>query len=167
MSMEKKKRLVLKIGSIFCVEIKDQFKGYFQYIADDKVQMGCSVIRVFRKHYPLDANPSMDEITNDEVLFYAHTIIRVGYAFDAWYKVGTCPNIGSLDIMFRVFDDVNWGITGQTKSYKWRIFKLNGERQFVGEMNDTYRKYDYGVILPYHEIVNKIATGKFIIRLLE
>ena len=166
--MEKKKRVVTKIGNIFCVEIKDQFKSYFQYIANDMSMLNSSVIRVFKRHYPLDANPSMDEIIDDEVFFYAHTILRAGIAFGTWYKVGTSKNIGSLEnIMFRMFDDVNWGITGIKKSYRWRVFELNGEVRFVGEMNDTYRKYDYGVVLPYFEIPTKIETGKFKIKLLE
>ena len=29
--MEKKKRIVTKIGNVFCVEIENQYKCYFQY----------------------------------------------------------------------------------------------------------------------------------------
>ena len=32
---QKKKRVVTKIGNIFCVEIDNKQKSYFQYVAND------------------------------------------------------------------------------------------------------------------------------------
>ncbi len=33
--MEKKKRIITRIGDIFCIEIDNEYKCYFQYIAKD------------------------------------------------------------------------------------------------------------------------------------
>lgn len=164
--MEKKKRIVTKIGNIFCVEIDQQYKCYFQYIANDWEELNSTVIRVFKKRYTIESNPTMDEIVNDEVSFYAHTILRAGLYYNAWYKVGTSKNVGDTEnIMFRWYKDVNY--SNRTKSYNWIIWKINEPTLFVGEMNDEYRKYNLGIIFSYDNIVSKIATGKFLLKILE
>ena len=63
------KRIVTKIGDIFSVDIGDNRKRYFQYIANDIHQLNSSTIRVFKTKYPLDGEPSMDEIVADKVDF--------------------------------------------------------------------------------------------------
>ena len=160
--MEKKKRIVKKIGNIFCVEVEDKFKCYFQYIANDLEQLNSSVIRVFKKHYTLESNPTMDEIVNDEVSFYAHTVLRAGILYNAWYKVGTNRNVGDTEnIKFKIYDDVNFWGTGKTKSCRWRVWTINQPWQFLGEMTDECREYDWGPVLSYLNVVCKIKTGKF------
>ncbi len=158
--MEKKKRIVTRLGDIFCVEIDNQYKAYFQYIAKDWEMLNSTVIRSFKSRYPIDYNPTMDEIVNDEVYFYAHTILRAGFLYDAWHKVGTSKNLGNTEnIKFRVYNDFQG--PGQTKSYKWYVWTINQPWQFVGEMTDEYREYDWGPVLSYENIVSKIKTGKF------
>jgi len=160
---EKRKRIVTKIGNIFCVEIGNEYKCYFQYIANDLSQLNSSVIRVFKKKYSIAENPEMESIVLGEVSFYAHTILRVGIMANAWYKVGTSKNIGDVtNIGFRDYSDVNWVERGQTVSCKWTVWKINQERRFVGKMTDEYRKYDNGWVLPYIQIVHKIETGSYI-----
>ena len=73
---ERRKRIVTKIGDVFCAEIDGEFKAYFQYVANDLTQLNSSVIRVFKKRYPMDYVPVIEEIVKDEVLFYAHTVLR-------------------------------------------------------------------------------------------
>ena len=41
------KRIVTKIGYVFCVEIDNKYKCFFQYVANDMTQLNSSVIRVF------------------------------------------------------------------------------------------------------------------------
>ena len=36
------------------MEIDNKFKAYFQYITTDMIQLNSTVIRVFKKHYPMD-----------------------------------------------------------------------------------------------------------------
>lgn len=47
------KRIVTKMGDIFCVEIDNGYKRFFQYIINDIEALNSSVIRVFKTHYPL------------------------------------------------------------------------------------------------------------------
>ena len=82
------KRIVTKIGDIFCVELGNGYKSYFQYIANDMTQLNSSVIRAFVGRYPMDYKPDMDELVKSEVAFYAHTIIKSGVQEDVFHKYG-------------------------------------------------------------------------------
>ena len=53
--------------------------------------------------------PNVDEIIQDEVYFYAHTVLRSGLHAGAWYKVGTSKNVGDINnIMFSLFTEGNF-----------------------------------------------------------
>ena len=108
--MEKKKRIITRIGDIFCIEIDNEYKCYFQYIAKDMSQLNSSVIRVFKRHYPMDYEYDEQEVLNDEVNFYAHTILRIGIDNGTWYKVGKSKEVGDLTkILFRFSSDLGGG----------------------------------------------------------
>jgi hypothetical protein len=155
------KRIVTKIGDIFCVEVDNDYKCFFQYIANDMTVLNSSVIRVFLKHYPMDYVPVFDDIVKDEVYFYAHTILRFGILYNAWYKAGKHPDVGNPnEIMFRWTYDVG----PIKKSYEWHFWKINQEPQFIGEMREEYVNYDLGIVFTYDDIVSKIKTGKFILK---
>ena len=154
------KRIITKIGDIFCVEVDNEYKCYFQYVANDMTVLNSSVIRVFSKHYPMDYVPVFDDIVKDDVYFYAHTILRFGILYNAWHKVGKNSNLGNPDeIMFRWTYDVG----PIKKSYNWHFWKINQETQFIGEMRKEYVNYDLGIVFSYLDIVNKIKTGKFLL----
>ena len=118
------KRIITRRGDIFCVEIGNQFKSYFQYITTDMTQLNSTVIRVFKKHYPMNYIPNVDEIIQDEVYFYAHTVLRSGLHAGAWYKVGTSKNVGDINnIMFSLFTEGNF--SHLKKSNKWYILRIH------------------------------------------
>ena len=81
------KRIVTKVGDVFCVEIDNEYKCFFQYIEKDLSQLNSSVIRAFKRRYPIDATPIIEEIVNDDILFNAHTDFRAVIDYNAWYKV--------------------------------------------------------------------------------
>ena len=157
------KRIITKIGDIFCVEVDNEYKCYFQYVANDMTVLNSSVIRVFSKHYPMDYVPVFDDIVKDDVYFYAHTILRFGILYNAWYKVGKHPDIGNPDeITFRMYNDIgNWN---RSKSYNWVIWKINQKQEFIGEMREKYASIDLGIVLTYKDIVSKITTGSYILK---
>lgn len=160
------KRIFIRKGDIFCVKIEDLYKVFFQYVTNDIENLNSAVIRVFKKRYSLSEDPKVDSIVNDEVFFYAHTILRVGIKCGAWEKVGHIDDVGSLDnIFFRMYAD--GGVSGMTKSYRWYIWKVNTPHVFIGEMKECYRHYDVGWIYPYIDIVEKIKSGKFLINEVE
>ena len=157
------KRIVTKIGYVFCIEVDDQYKCYFQYVANDLAQLNSSVIRVFKTHYPMDYVPDIEAIVNDEVYFYAHTVLKFGIQEGAWYKVGKSKNIGNVeDIWFRIFGDLNFSKID--KSENWDIWKINHDFIFIGRLTDEYRSLDMGFVYSYDNIVAKIRTGKFLLR---
>lgn len=71
-------RVKTKIGDVFVVNIDNYNKKYFQLIAYDLTQLNSDVIRAFKKTYPIDANPDLREIVNEEVGFYSHCITKLG-----------------------------------------------------------------------------------------
>ncbi len=159
-NMEKKKRIVTKIGNVFCVEVENQYKMYFQYVANDISELNSSVIRVFKTKYAIDAKPDIESIVNDEVWFYAHAILRMGIADDVWYKCGKSKNIGNPEnIMFRKTLEAD--TSKMKKSYNWLIWKINQEKQWVGELTEELKKIDVGDIFSPIFIYEKIKYGEF------
>ena len=157
------KRIVTKIGDVFCVEVDNEYKCFFQYVANDMTVLNSSVIRVFKEHYPIDYKPNLDEIVRGNVHFYAHTILRFGILYNAWYKVGKHPDLGyPEEITFRMYNDIgNWN---RSKSYNWVIWKINQKQEFIGEMREKYASIDLGIVLTYKDIVSKITTGSYILK---
>lgn len=151
------KRIVTKIGNIFSLEIDGEYKCYFQYIANDRTQLNSSVIRVFKKHYELHENPSMDEIVKDEISFYAHTILKGGIQDGIWNKVGTHSDVGdNVNVYFRTFGA--W----------WTCWKINNPFQSFKECGDFNNppveclNMDEGSVYPYSYIICKVKTGYFL-----
>ncbi|MFA4045545.1 hypothetical protein HPS54_11385 [Prevotella sp. PCHR] len=160
------KRIVTKIGNIFCVEIDKQYKKFFQYVANDMSMLNSSVIRAFKRKYTIEWKPNMDVIVDDDVEFYAHTILSVGIHNNTWYKAGTHKDVGdTTNIMFRYYSEGN--TSHMTKSYRWYIWRINQEHIKIGEMTDEYKHLDIGPVFPYFDIKNKIKTGKYIYHILE
>lgn len=164
------KRIVTKIGYIFCVEIEGQHKRYFQYIANDLSQLNSSVIRVFKRKYPMDYVFNADEVIDDEIDFYAHAILRIGILENTWYKVGKHSNVGSLEhIIFRCSNHFfnpydmspeNW------KVYDWYVWHINEDYIDVGELTeDVKQQTHYGVVFSYLSIYDRLKYGEFKIKM--
>ena len=162
------KRIVTRIGNIFCVEIDSEYKVYFQYIANDMSQLNSSVIRVFKQRYPLDANPKMNDIVKDDVGFYAHTILRVGIEYNAWYKVGRSNDLG-LDQLSKVWfgsvpDSIfNWEkmqsipCNPEETLYVWHV---NERRIRVDKsLQNHYDNLEPGSVVPFMVIISRIKYG--------
>ncbi len=155
------KRIITRIGDIFCIEIDNEYKCYFQYIAKDMSQLNSSVIRVFKRHYPMDYEYDEQEVLNDEVNFYAHTVLRAGLTNGTWYKVGKSKEVGDLTkILFRFSSDLGGGGGVKRKSYNWYVWKINEEYIHIGELTDDFKiKSDFGPVIPYCGISDKIRKG--------
>ncbi len=162
------KRIVTRIGNVFCVEIDGKYKCYFQYIANDLEQLNSSVIRVFRKHYSMDYNPVIDEIITDEIAFYAHVILRSGIADKVWYKVGTSKELGleGLDKVlfgttFDLDDDGCGGLIEVNPLENWTIWYVNKPRIKIGILPKKY--YDIieckSSVMQYPSIIDRIKFG--------
>lgn len=164
------KRIVTKIGDIFCVEFNDNTKGYFQYIANDMTQLNSSVIRVFRTHYPINANVDIDSIINDDIDFYAHTVLRAGIQNGVWYKKGKSEEIGSdkiQDIIFLTappFEIDKKSLKPIMIDYvkNLSLWIINHERIKVETIpnNLKFAIYD-GAVVSYVDILNRMYLGYY------
>ena len=144
-------KLIIRKGDIFCVEVENEYKCFFQYIERDRTQLGSFVIRVFKTRYPITYEPVIEEIVKDDVSFYAHTLVlRLGALEKVWTKVGKSKDVGDTDnIFFRMYD------------LKWYVWKINEKYYYIDELTDEIKEYDFGWVFTYKEIVKKIKTGNY------
>lgn len=167
------KRIVTRIGDIFCAEIDCEYKCYFQYIEKDLSQLNSSVIRVFKRRYPIEYSPIIDEIVIDDILFYAHTVLRAGIDYNAWYKAGKSKELG-LDRL----NDVLWGIVHIHKLFlkdhlpqidkakpleNWTIWYTNYKTVDIGILPKKYYEIiEEGAVIPYSSIVKRLKYGYYL-----
>lgn len=159
--METTKRLTVRIGDIFCIQVNGLYKQYMQYVTKDESQLYASVVRVFKKKYPIGDDMDMDEIASGEVLFYAHVYgIRNGVLDGLCNKCGKSKILGDIkNIMFRLYSEGN--IQHLTVSHRWYIWKINQEFVDIGDLVSPYDKYDLGAVFPIKWVIEKIKTGKY------
>ena len=155
------KRVYTKIGDIFVVKINDNNKKYFQYIANDYLQLNSSVIRAFKKIYSANENPDLSEIVKDEVSFYAHCVINWGIKRNLWEKMGNCTDCGDIRLaLFRGTND--YGSPEVKISHEWYIWRIGDScRTPVGELVGENRMAEIGVVVNPFDIVARIKTGKY------
>ncbi len=167
---KKPKRVVTKIGDVFCVEFPDNTKGYFQYIAKDMTQLNSSVIRAFYTHYPIDQDVNIENIVKDKVDFYAHTILRAGIDFDNWYKIGKSSDIGEENIQNILFTTVPFDFTILSNNIiqkinpldNWEIWHIGQDMVNVGSFPvSLIDKVYQGDVIAFHQIVNRIKLGYY------
>ncbi|MCD0488056.1 immunity 26/phosphotriesterase HocA family protein [Pedobacter sp. MC2016-14] len=82
------KKLKTKIGDIFSVPIKETEKRYMQLIAFDLLQLNSDVVRCFSRIYSIGDSPNMEEIINNNVLFYAHCATDFGLKLICGQRLG-------------------------------------------------------------------------------
>ena len=162
------KRIVTKIGNIFCTKIDDKWKVYFQYICNDLTNLNSSVIRVFKTRYPIDHKVDLEEVVKDRVHFYAHTILRPGVAAVVWEKVGKSSNLG-LDglnkIWFatavdHIFNQVTFEMRDVDPDKNWRLWQVNCEPKQVTKLPKEVIPYlESGAIYYYSMINDRIKFG--------
>ena len=153
----------LKIGDIFEVILDDKTKGYVQYIADDMTQLNSRVIRVFKKRYSVGGTPSVDEITTDDVEFYAHiTNIKYGEKGGTWRKTGKSENVG--DIKKPIFRSTPEDITLHSSSHfskHWYVWRIGEDTQYVRPNNKLLPQSDIGMIIWPESVKERMITGKY------
>ena len=163
------KRIVTKIGDVFCVEI-DGNKRFFQYICNDLCCMNSTVIRVFRTVYPGSYEPKIDEIVRDEIDFHAHTILKIGIQLGVCYKVGK-----SRDVLDETFGYIPFVVMyekdGVRKNY-WeltfddfliRIWNLNEHIEtYTNVPKSLMYKLEIGSVLPMPWIAERLRTGYYV-----
>jgi len=147
-----------KIGDIFCAKIDESHKKYLQYIVSDLTQLNSDVIRVFKNVYPIDANPDLSEIVNDEVDFYAHCVTKEGIKRSLWDKVGNTQEIGCIENI--IFKDKN-DYTRTDIQNDWWFWRINGNHIDVNELIGEYKNAYLGLVFQPERIMHKLKTGSY------
>lgn len=149
-----RKRIITKIGDVFCINIDQNYKVYFQYIGDDAMQLNSSVIRVFMMHYKVDSTPTLEDILHDKIAFYAHTILKVGISQGLWVKVGNSKELGNPE-------KIGFKMLYESKDAKWYVWKINKPIKFLKELPLDCKDYEWGWVYAAMNIVNRIKNGYF------
>jgi len=149
----------LKIGDLFCVNLNDINKGYFQFIGNDLTQLNSNVIKVFKHQFPNDANPRDEILAREPVLFYAHTLIRAGIKLGFWERVGNATIFGACDVLFRSSSDV--GNKDVKISHNWWVWKMNDKQQRVGSLENSGLVTEVGRVVAPHNIVFRMKNGEY------
>ena len=143
-------RVYTKIGDIFSVKIDENTKKYFHLIAFDLTQLNSDVIRAFKKRYPVDDNPTISEIIQDKIDFYAHCVTKAGVKLGYWEKIGSIKEIGTLNhILFMNTNDYGCKVGEDPVkiSDKWYVWNINGEFRDVGKLVGENRKAYIGIVI--------------------
>lgn len=152
-----------KIGDVFSAKIDDSHKKYLQYIISDMTQLNSDVIRAFTKIYPIQANPSLEEIVNDNVDFYAHCVTKNGIKRGLWEKIGNTDDIGRTDhILFR--DSGDYGSPEVRISNDWWVWNVNEPFIEVGKLPNQYKTAEIGIVFQPERILNRMKTGSYQIK---
>jgi len=152
------KRVITKIGDVFCANIDGKHKRYLQYIVSDLSQLNSDVVRIFKKKYPLETNIDLSEIIKDEVDFYSHCVTSAGVKKGLWEKVGNIREVGKIEyIIFKCKFD----FTSVEIQNDWEIWKINEESIRVGKLNNKYKQAYLGLIFHPEDIIHKLKTGVY------
>ena len=146
-------------GNVFSVRVGPTDTRYFQYIANDLTQLNSDVIRAFKKVYPNDSKPDLQEIVSGEVEFYAHVVVPLGLKMKLWEKVGNVPFNGEIEVYFRGSQD--YGNPAIKCSERWLVWRINKERQFVGRLAGALRVAEIGVVVAPKDLVDRMRTGRY------
>lgn len=155
------KRVVTKVGDVFCANIDGKYKRYLQYIVSDLEQLNSDVIRVFKEKYPIDAEPKLDEVVKGEVDFYAHCVVSGGVKRGLWEKVGKCADVGDVEhIIFRCKGIM---IDGDFKDdYGWRVWYVNQPMVEYHSLRDEHKQSFLGSVFLPESILYKMKNGLYI-----
>jgi len=158
-------RAYIKIGDVFSVKIDDNSKKYFQYVVSDLTQLNSDVIRAFKKVYPINSNPDLSEVVNNEVDFYAHCVTKLGLKMNLWEKVGNTTEIGNTtQILFKDTNDYGSKVGEEPIriSRNWYVWRVN-DKDFtrVGKLEGENRKAYTGIVMNPLGIIELLKGNKY------
>lgn len=151
------KRVITKIGDVFMAIIDDTYKVYFQYITNDLEQLNSDVIRVFKKRYSKDEQPSLQEIINDDIDFYAHSVTNFGVKLGYWVKIGNIKDVGDFS-QVPFCSKKEWP---NKDIDEWYVWQINKDSKHIGSLKNNKKKIYIGVINPPQSIIYKIKNGYY------
>jgi len=156
-------KIKTKIGDIFSVKLNENSKKYFQYVANDLLQLNSDVIRTFKTIYNINENPDLYEIVKKEIDFVAHCVINLGTKMNIWTKAGNVEFNQKLQTIFRSSNDYGSKPGEQVDiSYNWRVWQI-GDFDFIRCQNliGENRNAEIGIVMSPFDILTRMQTGKY------
>ena len=144
-------------GNIFEVMVPNDQKRYFQYVCKDLSQLNGDVIRVFSRSYAMNFSPMAEEIICDEVDCYMHTAVKFGL----WSHYGRSKDMSSKDVYFRDSNDYGHYPGERIVSHNWTVWKINGEREYVGTLPEEYYSAYIGLLFSPFSAAYRISHGRY------
>ena len=136
------KRVVTKVGDVFCANIDGKYKRYLQYIVSDLTQLNSDVVRVFK----------------DEVEFYAHCVVSGGVKRGLWEKVGKCADVGDVEnIIFKRKGDY----TRPDIQNDWSVWRINKDFLYVGILEGEFKHSYIGLVFTPEDVFYKMKNGVY------
>ena len=152
------KNIQIRFGDVFEVKL-DVGKKYFQFLRLDITQLNSEVIRAFSKLYRSSDDPSIEEITDGEIDFHAHTMIRLGYKMGLYQKIGSSK--GNLT------EHVTWRQTVLSGNIEnriytdWLIWKSGDNmKPYVGPL-EKLRTTELGCVHNPIDVVERMRNGEY------
>ena len=152
-----KKRVITRIGDVFCVAIDDKHKKYLQYIVSDLTQLNSDVVRVFKELYPIENEPELTEVVKGEVDFYAHCVTSAGVKRKLWEKVGNVKDVGEIKhILFKIKKD----FMDSVNQNDWEIWNVNEEPLRIRIQDSAFKQAFLGLVFQPERIIYRMKMGK-------
>lgn len=160
------KRVYTKKGDIYEIRIDKTSKRYMQFIGSDWNQLNSDTFRVYKKIYPIEAVPSLEEIFSDTPDFYVHSYASGGIKDGLWSLAYRCKDVGDTSgIKFATYDDLE---LPEANIYRgWRLWYFSEpvtETSWFHRGDDKpsdWENADKGGVMPTSWLYNKIKYGKF------
>lgn len=162
-------------GDVFCVKLDEKTKGYLQFLFSDKTQLGGNVIRVFYKHYPIDAEPTIEEIVSGEVAFYTHTYLTYGIWNDTIVKIGGVKGVTDIKLPGVIFGypvtiTASYGIfpPEETPKEVWYLFEANEPIKIYESVPRKWVKtLEDGGVKTCDNVIKRMKYGFFVSSILD
>ena len=122
------KRVYTKKGDVYEIKIDNTSKRYMQFIGLDWNQLNSCTFRVYKRIYPIDATPTLEEILNDTPDFYVHSYASGGIKDGVWSLAYRCKDVGDISgIKFRTAHDFRPNGVSLDFYKEWRLWTFSEE----------------------------------------
>ena len=159
------KRVYTKKGDVYEIKIDNTSKRYMQFIGLDWNQLNSCTFRVYKRIYPIDATPALEEILSDTPDFYVHSYASGGIKDGLWSLAYRCKDVGDTSgIKFRTEQDdlLPPGVDYYNEWHLWTFDeKIDNGVHLTGKMPDEWKSAYLGSVYQPVRVLHRIIHGKF------
>ncbi len=161
------KRVYTKRGDVYEIKIDDTTKRYMQFIGLDWNQLNSDTFRVYKKVYPIDATPSLEEILSDIPDFYVHSFASAGIKAGLWSLAYRCKNVGDTSSIKFKTDEEDMIPKEKRGEYcnRWSFWhfdeRFDNRFLYEGKMPQEWKSAHLGYVYHPVNVLHRIIHGRF------